>query len=86
MSKRATAPSHSNFMAVVILGGLLSMGLGFYLYRSYGTLEPCGMLRAEVKIRVLDGRFETLGDIPSLIINNGDQLWCAKEFTRLHLP
>ena len=61
-------------------------GLGYYLYQGYGTLEPCGMLRAEVQIRLMDGRLETLGDVPKLIVNNGDQLWCAKEFIVAHLP
>jgi len=63
-----------------------SGGLGFYLYHGYGTLEPCGMLRAEVQIRLLDGRIATLGDVPKLIVNNGDQVWCAKEFIIAHLP
>lgn len=61
-------------------------GLGLYLYNGYGTLEPCGMLRAEVEIRLLDGRIETLGNIPKMIVNNGDQFWCAKEFVIAHLP
>lgn len=61
-------------------------GLGYYLHQSYGTLEPCGMLRAEVQIRLMDGRLETLGDVPKLIVNNGDQLWCSKEFIVAHLP
>ncbi|HEY9079464.1 hypothetical protein [Magnetovibrio sp.] len=62
-----------------------STALAIYLYTGYGTLEPCGMLRAEVKIRLMDGRIETLGDIPKLIVNNDDQLWCAKEFVIAHL-
>jgi len=72
------------------LGSLVALaavgGLGYYLYQGYGTLEPCGMLQAEVKIRLMDGRIETLGDVPKLIVNNGDQLWCAKEFIVAHLP
>lgn len=62
------------------------IGLGVYLYDTYGTLEPCAMLQGEVKIRLMDGRLESLGDIPNLLINNGDQLWCAKEFVIIHLP
>lgn len=62
------------------------IGLGVYLYDTYGTLEPCAMLQGEVKIRLMDGRLESLGDIPALLINNGDQLWCAKEFVIVHLP
>jgi len=61
-------------------------GLGSYLYAGYGTLEPCGMLQEEMKIRLMDGRIETLGDVPMLIVNNGDQIWCAKEFVVAHLP
>jgi len=61
-------------------------GFALYLYNGYGTLEPCGMLRAEVQIRLLDGRIETLGDVPTLIVNNGDQVWCAKAFVVAHLP
>ncbi len=61
-------------------------GLGYYLYQGYGTLEPCGMLQEEVKIRLLDGRIDTLGNIPAMLVNNGDQLWCAKEFVVAHLP
>ena len=72
------------------LGGLVMVagiiGLGVYLYDTYGTLEPCGMLQGEVKIRLMDGRLESLSDIPKLLINNGDQLWCAKEFVIVHLP
>ena len=70
--------------SLVILAAL--GGLAYYLHHTYGTLEPCGMLQAEVKIRLMDGRIETLGDIPKLIVNTGDQLWCAKEFVGAHLP
>ena len=61
-------------------------GLGYYLYNSYGTLEPCGMLQAEVKIRLMDGRIDTLGNVPKMVVNNGDQIWCSKEFIIAHLP
>ena len=61
-------------------------GLAFYLYQGYGTLEPCGMLRAEVQIRLMDGRIETLDDVPKLIVNNDDQIWCAKAFVIAHVP
>jgi len=63
-----------------------SSALAVYLYNGYGTLEPCGMMRAEVQIRLMDGRIETLGDTPKLIVNNGDQIWCAKAFVIAHLP
>jgi len=67
-----------------------SGGLAVYLYNGYGTLEPCGMLRAEVQIRLMDGRIETLGEVPKLIVNTGyntgDQVWCAKAFVVAHLP
>jgi len=62
------------------------LGLGVYLYNGYGTLVPCGMLQEEVKIRLMDGRIETLGDIPKMIVNTDDQIWCAKEFVGAHLP
>lgn len=55
-------------------------GLGYYLHSTYGTLEPCGMLRGEVQVRLMDGRVDSLGDVPKLIVNNGDQVWCSKEF------
>lgn len=72
---------------ISILIIILAMsGLGYYLYNSYGTLEPCGMLQAEVKIRLLDGRIDTLKDVPKMIVNNGDQIWCSKEFIIAHLP
>jgi len=63
-----------------------SSALAVYLYNGYGTLEPCAMMRAEVQIRLMDGRIETLGDVPDLIVNNGDQVWCAKAFVIAHLP
>ena len=72
------------------LGGLVMVaaiiGLGVHPYDTYGTLEPCGMLQGEVKVRLMDGRLDSLGDIPALLINDGDQLWCAKEFVIIHLP
>lgn len=72
------------------LGSLVMMaaliGLGYTLYTTHGTLEPCGLLQSEVKIRLMDGRVETLGDVPKLLVNSGDQLWCAKEFVIFQLP
>lgn len=65
---------------------LATGGLGYYLYNSYGTLEPCGMLQAEVKIRLMDGRIDTLENVPKMIVNSGDQIWCSKEFIIAHLP
>ena len=83
MAKRRSSSLPSTLGVLIIIAGL---GLGYYLYQGYGTLEPCGMLQAEVKIRLLDGRIDTLGDIPKLIVNNGDQVWCSKEFIIAHLP
>lgn len=77
---------NTHVRVVTLLGVIAAVGLGTYLYKGYGTLEPCAMLQEEVKIRLMDGRIETLGDIPALIVNNGDQLWCAKEFVVAHLP
>lgn len=72
------------------LGGLVMIavliGLGVHLHDTHGTLEPCGMLQSEVKIRLMDGRVETLGDVPKLLVNSDDQFWCAKEFVTIHLP
>ncbi|MFC1673120.1 hypothetical protein ACFL12_03100 [Pseudomonadota bacterium] len=59
--------------------------LGYTLYTTYGTLEPCAMLHEEVQIRVMDGQFEALGDLPALVVNSDDQIWCTKEFVSLHL-
>lgn len=60
--------------------------LGVHLYNGYGTLEPCAMLRAEVKERVMAGAYENLANVPKMLVNDGDQLWCAKEFVALALP
>jgi len=72
------------------LGGLVIIaaliGLGVHLHNTHGTLEPCAMLQSEVKIRLMDGRVETLSDVPKLLVNSGDQLWCAKEFAVILLP
>ena len=83
MARRRSSSIPRNLGALAVIAAL---GLGYYLYQGYGTLEPCGMLQAEVKIRLLDGRIDTLGDIPKLIVNNGDQVWCSKAFIVAHLP
>lgn len=86
MARPGARPGNTNATALALLGVFAVGGLGAYLYHGYGTLEPCAMLQEEVKIRLMDGRIETLGDVPKLIVNSGDQLWCAKEFMIAHLP
>lgn len=77
--------TNTNASAILILMALLAGGLGFYFHKTYGTLEPCAMLQLETKARVLDGRLEALGNVPKMLVNSGDQLWCAKEFAKMHL-
>lgn len=60
-------------------------GLGYHLYTKYGTLEPCGMLQEEVQIRVMNGDLAALGDLPALVVNSDDQIWCATEFVKVQL-
>lgn len=68
----------------IAVGGLcLVVG---YLYGNYNTLEPCAMLQQEVQAQVLNGQLDRLGDLPDMVANNGDQLWCTQKFAELHLP
>jgi len=83
-AKRSGLGDH--LKAVGVLAVLVLIGFGLYAYRTYGTLEPCAMLQEEVKIRLLNGELATLGEIPALVANSGDQVWCAREFVTLQLP
>ena len=65
--------------------GALCLLVG-YLYGNYGTMEPCAMLQQKTQEMVLSGQFDRLGDIPDMVTNNGDQLWCSQKFAELHLP
>ena len=65
--------------------GAVCLVLG-YFYGSYGTLEPCAMLRQEAQNQLMSGQLDRLGDVPDMVANDGDQLWCTQKFAELHLP
>lgn len=65
--------------------GVLCLLVG-YLFGNYGTLEPCAMLQQEAQNQILSGQLDRLGDVPDMVSNNGDQLWCSQKFAELHLP
>lgn len=65
--------------------GALCLLVG-YLFGNYGTLEPCAMLQQEAQNQVLSGQLDRLGDVPDMVSNNGNQLWCAQKFAELQLP
>ena len=52
------------------------------LFGRYQTVEPCGMLKAEIEIRAKNLDLASLGSVPNLMMNDGDQVWCSKELVR----
>jgi hypothetical protein len=76
--------SHGSALSLLLAFAL--GGLGSYLYLTYGTIEPCAMLQQDVQTRLQQGQIQSLGELPKMIVNDNDQLWCTKEFIKVHLP
>lgn len=61
----------------------ITLIVGIILFQSYGTVVPCGVLKAEIERQAAIGQLNSLTSVPGLMMNDGNQAWCAKEYVKL---
>lgn len=60
----------------------MSAAIG-YVYGHYSSVVPCEVLKQEVASQVLEADVSALSSLSQMLMRNDDQVWCAKEFSKL---